>query len=70
MRVHTVRGDIVTLDNLYFSYWVFEILLKLQYHVPSLRLECVDVNTGKKVRLALMQLELDWQDVLTLNSGG
>lgn len=67
MKVHTTKGDIVELDNLQFSGWLYEVLIKLQFHTPSLRLEGRDWETKKPIRLALMQIELDWQDVLTLN---
>lgn len=67
MKVRTTRGEIVQLDNLPFEAWLFYMLVKLQYHYPSLRLEGVEVRTGKKVRLALQQLEFDWRTVNTLN---
>ncbi|MFA6159002.1 MAG: hypothetical protein WC763_05285 [Candidatus Paceibacterota bacterium] len=69
MRVFTDKGEIIRLDNLQFSKWVFEILQRLQYHCPSLRLEGVNFETQQKVRVCLMQLDLDWMKCLMLNSG-
>ena len=70
MKVRTEKGAIIELDNLQFCRWIFDILVRLQYSYPSLRLEGVDFFTRKKVRVALQQLELEWRETLTLNSGG
>jgi hypothetical protein len=68
MRVRTTRGSVVDLDNLPFEAWLYYMLVKLQYHFPSLRLEGVEVRTNKKVRVALQELDLDdWRGVNMLN---
>jgi len=67
MKVLTTWGNIIELDNLPFDSWLYCTLLKLRYHYPSLRLEAVDVRSKKKVRVALQELDLDWNEVKTLN---
>jgi hypothetical protein len=67
MKVFTDHFVMVQLDYLPFNYHIFSVLLLLQYHTPSLRLEGREIESGKPVRVPLMSLRLEWNEVNSIN---
>ena len=68
MKIKTQKGVLLRLDAIPWSAKMFNILLQLEVICPNLRLDAVEIHTGKPIRVALFQLNLEWIDCKQYNA--
>ena len=67
MRIYTDRGVLVRLTNIRFNAVTFKLLHELSMIAENLRLEAVEVHTGKPFPVRLCALSFDWPQVNSIN---